>query len=36
MEEENEGMKIEIYGNMSENTYNDQQILVYLVNKYEK
>ena len=36
MEEETNGMKIEVYGNMSEKTYNDQQILIYLVNKYDK
>jgi hypothetical protein len=35
MEEEVDGLKIEIYGNVSEQTYNEQQKLFYLVGKYE-
>ena len=36
MEEEIESEKIEIYGNVSEETYNKQQKLLYLVGKYEE
>jgi hypothetical protein len=35
MEEEIESEKIEVYGNISEQTYNEQQRLLYLVAKYE-
>jgi hypothetical protein len=35
MEEEIESEKIEVYGNVSEQTYNEQQKLLYLVAKYE-
>lgn len=35
MEEETESEKIEVYGNLSSETYNEQQQLLYLVGKYE-
>jgi hypothetical protein len=35
MEDEVESEKIEVYGNVSEQTYNEQQKLLYLVAKYE-
>ena len=34
MEEEVIGKEIEVYGNVSEETYNEQQRLLYLVGKY--
>ena len=36
MEKENESDKILVYGNMSEETYNEQQKLIYFVSIYEK
>jgi hypothetical protein len=36
MEDDLDGMKIEIYGNISEETFAKQQRLLYLVNKYEE
>jgi hypothetical protein len=36
MEEELDGMRILIYGNISEETFAKQQRLLYLVNKYEE
>jgi hypothetical protein len=35
MEDKIDGLKIEVYGNISEITYNEQQKLLYLVGKYE-
>lgn len=29
-----EGLRIMYYGNISSKQYNEQQILIYLVNKY--
>jgi hypothetical protein len=34
MEDESESEKIEVYGNLSTETYNEQQRLLYLVGKY--